>query len=422
MELKSKHEQILEIVDEVLTTTHKLGITHNIAEDYEFNGRLLHINGEELINFTSCSYLGLELDPRLKAGVIDAVQRYGTQFSTSRAYVSAPLYKDIEDLLGKMFHQPVILAPTTTLGHLSNIPVLIGDHDAVILDGQVHESVQTAVQLLKTRSITVELIRHNRMDMLEERIVTLSKTHRKVWYMADGVYSMYGDFAPVKELVELLDKYEQFYIYVDDSHGMSWTGKNGTGYVMSQLASYPKKMFLAVSINKSFAAAGGALIYPDEESKRKVQYCGKTLIFSGPIQPPLLGAAVASAKIHLSPDITVLQNNLMQKIEYFNKCAHELNLPIISTSKSPIFFIGVGKPIVGYNMVKRLMNSGFFVNLSVFPSVSYMNTGLRMPLNVHLTYEDIDNLLKAIADQLPNALQDSQSSMNEIYKSFKLVA
>src|SRR5271154_1815238 len=134
MELKSKHEQILEIVDQVLTASHKLGVTHNIAEDYEFNGRQIHINGQELINFGSCSYLGLELDPRLKAGVIDAVQRYGTQFSTSRVYVSAPLYKEVEDLLGKMFNQPVILAPSTTLGHISNIPVLIGDNDAVILD------------------------------------------------------------------------------------------------------------------------------------------------------------------------------------------------------------------------------------------------------------------------------------------------
>src|ERR1051325_7665120 len=128
-----------------------------------------------------------------------------------------------------MYNQPVVIAPSTTLGHISNIPVLVGDNDAVILDSQVHESVQTVVQLLKTRNITVELVRHNRMDNLEDRIKVLSETHRKVWYMADGVYSMYGDFPPVKELVELMSRYEQFYLYVDDSHGMSWAGKNGTG-------------------------------------------------------------------------------------------------------------------------------------------------------------------------------------------------
>src|SRR4029078_3045351 len=117
-----------------------------------------------------------------------------------------------------------------------------------------------------------------------------------------------------------------FYLYMDDSHGMTWTGPNGTGYVMSQLKEYPKKLFLACSTNKAFAAAGGVLVYPDEESKRKVQHCGKTLIFSGPIQPPMLGAAIASAKIHLSPEITTLQNKLMDKIDYFNNKARALNL------------------------------------------------------------------------------------------------
>src|ERR1041385_8583612 len=98
------------------------------------------------------------------------------------------------------------------------------------------------------------------------------------------------------------------------------------------------------------------------------------MIFSGPIQPPLLGAGIASAKIHLSPEINVLQNRLLQRIDYFNNTAKGLGLPLIMEERSPIFFIGVGKPDVGYNMVRRLMNMGYFTNLSVFPSVSYKNT------------------------------------------------
>ncbi len=422
MELKSKHEQILDIVDEVSSTVSKLGIAYCTTEDYELDGRIVHINGQELLSFGSCSYLGLELDPRLKAGAIDAVQRYGTQFSSSRSYLSVSLYSEIENLLGQMFNQPIVLAPTTTLGHLSNIPVLIGDNDAVILDSQVHECVQTSVQLLKTRNVTVELIRHNRLDMLEERIKTLSETHKKIWYMADGVYSMYGDFPPIKELVQLMNKYEQFYLYVDDAHGMSWTGKNGTGYVMSQLTTYPEKLYLVCGLAKAFGSAGGVLVFPDEASRNKVRHCGKTMIFSGPIQPAVLGASISSAKIHLSGEITKLQNDLLKRMEFFNKTARALGLPLITETNSPIFFIGVGKPDVGYNMIKRMMQLGFYFNLSVFPSVSYKNTGLRIPLTLHHTFADIENLLKAIAEQLPYALNDSHSNMNEIYKSFKLVA
>ena len=109
-------------------------------------------------------------------------------------------------------------------------------------------------------------------------------------------------------------------------------------------------------------------------------------------------------------------------INYFNTTAKELDLPLIQESESPIFFIGVGKPIVGYHMVRRLMNMGFYINLSVFPSVSYKNTGLRIPITLHHKEEDIKNLLDAIANELPEVLQDTNSNMMEIYKSFKLVA
>ncbi|MFN5318564.1 MAG: aminotransferase class I/II, partial [Bacteroidia bacterium] len=88
----------------------------------------------------------------------------------------------------------------------------------------------------------------------------------------------------------------------------------------------------------------------------------------------------------------------------------------------PIFFIGVGKPSVGYNMVTRIMNKGYFINLSVFPSVPYKNTGLRIPITVNHSFEDIYSLLSAIAEQLPFALEDCKSSMTDIFKAFKMTA
>ena len=420
-ENKSKNEQILEIVDQIFTSAKDLGISQVTAEDEELDGRHIRIKGVDVLNFSSCSYLGLELDPRLKAGAIEATQRYGTQFSSSRAYVSVGLYTELENLLTKIFNQPVIMCPSVTLAHLSNIPVLIGDQDAVILDAQVHECVQTAVQLLKPRNITIEMIRHNRMDALEDKIKSLKDKHKKIWYMADGVYSMYGDFAPLPELAQLMDKYDQFHLYVDDAHGMSWAGKHGAGYVKSQIDFHPK-MYLVTSTNKSFAAAGGLLVFPDKESMRKVRNCGKTLIFSGPIQPPMLGAAIASAKIHLSNEIYTLQKQLQESIRYFNATAKMYDLPLIAESTSPINFIGVGKPAVGYSMAKRLLNLGYYINLSAYPSVSYNQTGLRVPINLHHTKEDINNVLKTIAEQLPMALHDANSSMNDIYKAFKLNA
>jgi len=267
----------------------------------------------------------------------------------------------------------------------------------------------------------VELVRHNRLDMLEERIKALKNNYQKIWYMADGVYSMQGDFAPMKELYKLADKYEQLHLYIDDIHGMSWAGPHGTGYVLDQIK-YHDRLYLTTGLTKAFGVAGGLLVYPNEAIKQLVKNTGKAFIFSIQMPPMVLGAVAASARIHLSDEIYEWQRGLKEKVLHFNTRAKQLNLPLINESLSPIGFIGVGKPDVGYNMVRRLMNSGYYVNISVFPSVSYNNTGLRIPVNNRLTFEDIDGLLNTIAEQLPFALEDSRSSMEDIFKSFKLVA
>lgn len=412
---------MLESVNAILTNSRRLGVTHLVTEDEHLDGSHIHVKGSELINFGSCSYLGLELDQRLKDAGKEAIDKYGLQFSSSRAYVSIGLYSELENLFEQMFGQPVILAPTVTLGHIANIPVLVGDNDAVIMDVQAHASVQTAVDLIKVRRVHTEIIRHNRLDILEDKIKELSATHKKIWFMADGVYSMYGDFLPVNELLTLMNKYPQLHAYVDDAHGMSWTGPNGTGYVMSQLSGeFHERLFLVCGLAKSFGTAGGLLVYPNKTIRQLVRNCGKTMIFSGPIQPPVLGASVASAHIHLSDEIYELQNKLKKKINFFNQRAADYELPLIARSDSPIKFIGVGKPETGYMMVKMLIKLGFYVNLSVFPSVPYKNTGLRITLTNHLTEENINNLLYTIANQLPEALHLSNSSMENIYKAFKL--
>lgn len=420
-ELKSKHQMMLEIVSEVADITTKLGVVHAETEDYTLDGRHIRIKGKDLLYFGSCSYLGLEHDPRLKAAAIDAINRYGTHFASSRVYVSSVFYTEAEAIFRKMFGKPVLMLQSVTLGHLSNIPILIGDHDAVIMDANCHDSIQNAVQLLRTRDIHVELVRHNRLDMLEGRIKALKESHNRVWYLCDGVYSMHGDYAPIRELYALMDQYEQFYVYVDDIHGMSWTGPNGTGYVMSQ-GEYHPKLYLVTGLTKAFGSFGGLMIYPEEDSCRLVKNCSKAFIFSVQIPPVMMGATLASAKIHLTSEIYSLQEALKSRVEFFNATAKKLKLPLINETNSPICFIGVGKPDVGYNMVRRLMNAGHFINLSVFPSVSYNNTGLRITLNNNLSYEDIEKLLGDIAMFLPQALSDSNSTMKDIFKSFRLVA
>lgn len=385
-----------------------MGLSHGLAqrttEDEVFNGRTIRLNGRAMLNFALCSYLGLEQDFRLKHGTIDAVTRYGTQFALSRAYMSATPYAELEAQLEKLFGGYVLATPTTTLGHIAALPVLIQKGDAIIIDQMAHNSMQTAAKLVQAEGVPVETLLHGNLELLEERINLLSKQYRHVWYLTDGVYSMFGDLAPVKELGELLSRYEQLHLYFDDAHGMSWTGQHGRGYVLDSLP-MQERMVVATSLCKGYAAGGGALIFPNALLHRRVKNCGGPMIFSGPIQPPMLGAALASARIHLSPEIDGLQRELQDRIVLCNRLLKEYDIPVACSSQSPIFYIKLGLPHVAGEMAKYLLDDGFYTNHAVYPAVSRRQSGIRFTLTRHLSSEDIHGLVEAIAGNLPRVLE-----------------
>ena len=417
----SKHHSFVDTVDQVISDAVNKGIMHLNTEDTALNGNKLNIKGKEIVNFGSCSYLGLEFDPRMIAASQKAIANYGTQFSSSRAYISSTHYQELEGLFEKIFGAPSIVAPTTTLGHVGAIPIIVNDEDAVILDHQVHNSVQTAATLLKPRGVRVEIMRHNRMDILEERVKVLRQKHKRIWYMADGIYSMYGDASPVKDIHALMNKYPELHYYVDDAHGMSVFGKHGNGYVLSQLP-FHEKMILSTSLAKAFATGGAVLVFPNRELARKVRTCAGSLVTSGPMQPATLGAAIAAAKIHLSDEISFMQDELHENIKYTNLLIKKLGLPLVAESNSPVFFIGVSLPKLGYNIIKRMLDDGYYLNHGIFPGVPIKNTGVRFTITRLHTFKQIENMLERMAYHFPPALKEENFTMHQIYKAFKMEA
>src|SRR5262245_9311702 len=79
-----------------------VGVAHAIVEGMRLDGRSVELNGRRVVNFGNCSYLGLESEERLKLAACEAVERYGTVFSSSRAYLSVPLYTELEALLSEL--------------------------------------------------------------------------------------------------------------------------------------------------------------------------------------------------------------------------------------------------------------------------------------------------------------------------------
>src|SRR5437879_6248580 len=109
----AKHNQIIDTVDECITNGVKNKILHLTTDDDHADGRTILVRGKRLINFASYSYMGLETDSRLKQGGIDAIEKYGTQFGASRAYVSIRLYDELESLFSQMYGRPALIAPST---------------------------------------------------------------------------------------------------------------------------------------------------------------------------------------------------------------------------------------------------------------------------------------------------------------------
>ena len=392
------------------------------TQDEYFDGRTVRINGATKTNLSSCSYLGLELHPQVKAEAQNAIAKYGTQFSSSRSYLSCGLYSEAERLLGEVFNNTnLIVTPSTSMGHLIVMPVVIGPNDLVITDHQAHYSMQFAFQILAGHGTDIQVVRHNDMAELEKRIIDHSGQYDKIWYVMDTVYSMYGDFAPLEQVQALLNKYSQLHVYADDAHGMSWTGTNGQGYLLSKIEQH-ERMILATSLNKSFAAGGGVVIFPNKEWQHRVRMYGGHMMFSGPLQNGSVGAIIGSAKVHLSDQLVELHDEYFKKLNYCQHLLREYGLPVVSEDLSPIFFVGLGLPCTGYNLLDRLIKQeGYMVNMAVYPAVPENCTGLRFTINNHLSFEDIGKFVEKLAHHFPLALKEEGRTIEDVYRGFRKI-
>ncbi|MBF4473070.1 aminotransferase class I/II-fold pyridoxal phosphate-dependent enzyme [Flavobacterium sp. HJJ] len=415
---KIKHNNFIDTVDEIFTGAKNEGVLHLYAENTALSGRTIQIKGREMFHFGTTGYLGLEQDDRLKEASIEAIRKYGTQFPLSKSYISNPLYAELETKIELMYGIPPIITKNSTLGHIAVIPTIVRDEDGVILDHQVHWSVQNACQTLKLRGIPVEMIRHSNLEMLEHQIKKLASKCNKIWYMADGVYSMFGDYAPILELMELSKKYPQLHLYFDDVHGMSWKGKNGTGYVVSVLKELPDNVMIMGTLSKTFGASGAVFLCSNERIREKIKIFGGPLTFSAQLEPAAVAAGIASADIHLSSEIQLLQKELKEKIDYCNELLSKTNLPIIVQNDSPVFFLGTAMPLTTYKLVQNLFQEGFFVNPAIYPAVPVKNTGIRITLSRHNQKEEIKALVEAMEKHLPMVLEETENSLYKIHKAF----
>lgn len=417
---KINHSNYLDVADNVITSGVRKGVMHIQSKERNFNGEHFLINNKEVRNFATCGYLGLEMHPALIEGSIDLTKRYGTQFSMSRTYLKAPYMEELEELIGEIFlGNPAICFSSTSTAHISVLNNLVKPEDLIVLDQQVHFSVQYPSKALRTQGTDVKMIRHSNYQMLEDILIQESNNYNKIWYMADGVYSMHGDFPDTEILKTLLDKYPKLNLYFDDAHGMGWDGKNGAGYVFDRLG-VSERIVLISTLAKGFGSIGGTAIFSDKETHRKVSVFGGPLTYSHPLNPSVVGAAIASAKIHLSNEIYVYQNELKDLYHHAAKKLKEYNLPDVSAPTSPIFFVGCGNGKVSINLVNRMVEEGYYVNPGIFPAVANDRSGLRFTITRHNSKSIIDGFVEALAYHHPKAIEEENENLVDAFKLFNL--
>lgn len=368
----------------------------------ERQGRVLTLTDErKLIDFVSCSYLGLDLDQRVVEACKKNIARYGVTFPAARTRIKANSFIVLESLLNKIFCDAYsVIFSSLHVAHLGFLP-LLGSGKlpsfpsrskgcCFILDKKVHSCIQINRALMQQFGEVI-ILPFSNTQALQHAFKKAEYHQQTPIAISDSIGSM-GGVSPINELLALAEQYGG-YIYFDDAHGMSIYGKNGCGYVLEKLDyQFSSRLVLTTSLAKAFGAIAGVIVLPTKEDIAMVKKYASTYIFGGPPALPIIDAAIASSYIHLSDEIYILQNKLKSNLELLDSLLSDKL--INAFSPSPIRGISIGDEILAIKKAKYMQNEGVAVTTAMYPTVAQGDAMLRIAVSAQHTTQQI----KLLAD------------------------
>lgn len=373
------------------------------AEIDEQVGRRIRIGDRWLADFASSNYLGFDLDREIAAAVPEYLATWGTQPGWARMLGSPVLYRRIEEAVAELVGtEDALVLPTTTLIHLSVIPLLAGD-GAIFLDGRAHKTLYDGAMIARGHGASIQRFRHNDHEHLEDLL--RASTVRPRLIAIDGVNSMTGNAPDVRELARLAREHEAL-LYLDDAHGFGvigergtdelceW-GKRGNGVVRHQGETYDSVVLVA-GFSHAFSSMLSFIALPSG-LKDALKVAAPPYLYSGPspvasLATALVGLAVNDKRGDLN------RYEAYRKTQRILDRLRELGVSTPNRSGFPLVQIPLARPEDLDPAGRYLFERGVYVTMAAYPLVPKDEVGFRIQVTAANGDDEVDLLCDVLGE------------------------
>lgn len=348
------------------------------------------VEGRNTILAGTNNYLGLTFDPACMEAAKHAIDTQGTGTTGSRmANGSFAEHTALEEELADFFGVPYGMVFST--GYAANLGVLMAvlkPGDAVLLDSDAHASLYDGCQM---SGADIFRFKHNNLESLEKRLQRLGDRARDCLIITEGLYSVLGDCAPLKEIVELKNRYGAL-LLVDEAHSLGVYGEHGCGVAEAQGVMHEVDFFVG-TFSKSLGAMGGFCTSPHAELAL-LRYVSRPFIFTASSSPSIVASThEALRQIKNRPELREkLWRNARQLYQGFKAHGFEVGPEI-----SPVVAVRLGTKEVALPFWNRLLEKGVYTNLMAPPASPDQNSYIRCSVSAAHSEEQVETIIEVFS-------------------------
>ena len=348
------------------------------------------IDGRRVLLAGTNNYLGLTFAPETREAAIHAIQTLGTGTTGSR--MASGNYADhraLERDFAEAFGWPAaIVFSTGYQANLGAISALAGQDEFLMVDADSHASIHDACRLSQATTIR---FRHNDPENLARRLERMGEDAKRSLVVVESLYSVLGDRAPLKEFVEVKDRYGAMLI-VDEAHSFGMYGPRGLG-ICAELDLLDRVDFIVGTFSKSLGGVGGYCVSRHSEFEL-LRLGSRPYIFTASPPPPVIAAARAALKRLLAGDD--LRAQLWRNIDRFYRSVTAMGYRVGSTDPGPVTALVFSERDQAIALWQGLLDEGIYTNLMVPPSTPAGMNIVRISLSAAHRDEHIDRMVEVL--------------------------